>query len=438
MEVYISQTQTRVTGATPAQRAQLRAACTYEWLDHKRRKRQQDLSDELRGVLYVPRFAPFLLDDAFAIHNSIGDGEAAVFEQRGTLNLNQELICDHVVATYLNLPDEGDAGVNIIMPTGAGKTYVGLGLIARLQRRTLVVCPKRDLVDQWTKVAAEFFVDASSVTAVCVASLYRTEPAYFTQFGCVVFDEAHCYASAARAAVLAKCQRKYMIGLTATPRRKDNSHLIIELNIGPLFNALETPGYSHNPVTFAAEVRMIKYSGPYRDNIYNGQGDIDYSNTLNQILDDPARVRRIAEAIVDIDDRNVFVFADRREYLLLLKAEVERLRGLEEGGEYHVVLGGGAKEEAEEAARSARVIFTTYQLYGTGTSIPRMNAIVFATPRKDSLTQPLGRIFRGTADIQTKRKVVDLVDWQVPVFRAQWRTRKALYVDRGFDIVEGV
>lgn len=434
--VYITPQRTWATcSITGTDLDELRGICTYRWLNHKRVKCKKSLCVETTRGLIVPRFAPFVMDRPFGIYNSISTGPEIQLNQVGQLNDNQELICDYIMENYLGMPEEGNAGVTIIMPTGAGKTYVGLGLLFRLKRRALVVCPGLDLLDQWRKTTAEFFDGdiSEKIEFITIQKLSRgADPEFFAQFDCIVFDEAHSYASEKRAAILAKCQRTYMIGLTATPYKKDNSHLVIELNIGPLFNALEVPGYQQNPIPFTADVQMVKYLGPYTDNVYNDNGDIDYSNTLNQILDDPERVRLVAAMILSIEaHHNVFVFADRREYLLELKKKMEDIRGSQDAGEYCVL---GGSKNSKEALDRARIIFSTYQLYGTGTSIPRMSAVVFASPRKDSLVQPLGRIFRGSANADVRRHIVDVVDWNVPVFKRQWSARQKIYLSRAFDI----
>jgi DNA polymerase III delta prime subunit len=52
-----------------------------------------------------------------------------------------------------------------------------------------------------------------------------------------------------------------------------------------------------------------------------------------------------------------------------------------------VMMGGASKETIKEAQEKARIILTTYGYSGTGVSIVKQNAIVFATPRKSNMIQ---------------------------------------------------
>ena len=48
----------------------------------------------------------------------------------------------------------------IVLPTGSGKTVVGIKAISLLNTSTLVIAPTLDLVDQWrTRLTKEFKVD---------------------------------------------------------------------------------------------------------------------------------------------------------------------------------------------------------------------------------------------------------------------------------------
>jgi hypothetical protein len=72
---------------------------------------------------------------------------------------------------------------------------------------------------------------------------------------------------------------------------------------------------------------------------------------------------------------------------------------------------------------------------GTGKSIPKMDAIILATPRRRKSRQYIGRIFRLGSNYDITRKIVDIVDWATPL-KSQWYQRKLYYDEKKFPITE--
>jgi len=125
----------------------------------------------------------------------------------------------------------GNAGV-VVLPTGSGKTYLGLLAIMAVGRSALVVTPTLELVAQWAEVLAQAFGQTIGVvgggsyqledlTVTTYASAYRKMGRFGDRFGMLIFDECHHlpgpgYAFAARGSLA-----PYRLGLTATPERAD-------------------------------------------------------------------------------------------------------------------------------------------------------------------------------------------------------------------------
>ena len=120
----------------------------------------------------------------------------------------------------------------VVLPTGAGKTWVACLAIEDKRRSTLVIAPTLDLVRQWYDVLRTTFgisvgvigggeYDVRSVTVSTYDSAHLHMEHLGNRFGLVVFDECHhlpgpAYALAARA-----CVAPFRLGLTATPERAD-------------------------------------------------------------------------------------------------------------------------------------------------------------------------------------------------------------------------
>ena len=133
----------------------------------------------------------------------------------------------------------------VVLPTGAGKTWVACLAIEDKRRSTLVVAPTLDLVRQWYDVLRTTFgvpvgvigggeYDVRSLTVSTYDSAHIHMEHLGNRFGLVVFDECHhlpgpAYALAARA-----CVAPFRLGLTATPERADGRHTDFDELVGPI------------------------------------------------------------------------------------------------------------------------------------------------------------------------------------------------------------
>ncbi len=133
----------------------------------------------------------------------------------------------------------------VVLPTGAGKTWVACLAIDDRRRSTLVLAPTLDLVRQWYDVLRTTFGTEIGVvgggehvvrplTVSTYDSAYLHMEHFGDKFGLVVFDECHhlpgpAYALAARAAVA-----PFRLGLTATPERADGRHAELDELVGPI------------------------------------------------------------------------------------------------------------------------------------------------------------------------------------------------------------
>jgi superfamily II DNA or RNA helicase len=133
----------------------------------------------------------------------------------------------------------------VVLPTGAGKTWVACLAIDDRRRSTLVITPTLDLVRQWYDVLRTTFgapvgligggeYDVQPLTVSTYDSAYLHMEHLGARFGLAVFDECHhlpgaAYALAARAAVA-----PFRMGLTATPERADGRQADLDELIGPV------------------------------------------------------------------------------------------------------------------------------------------------------------------------------------------------------------
>ena len=147
------------------------------------------------------------------------------------------------LAAWMAKPRRGQ-GV-VVLPTGAGKSYVAMLAIDAVRRSTLVVVPTLDLVRQWyDNLKASFGApvgavgggehDVQALTVTTYDSAYIHMEHFGNRFGLVVFDEVHHLPSDAYAFAARSCLAPYRLGLSATPERTDGRHADLDELVGPM------------------------------------------------------------------------------------------------------------------------------------------------------------------------------------------------------------
>ena len=120
----------------------------------------------------------------------------------------------------------------ISLPTGAGKTFIAILLIAETQRPTLVHVPTIDLMHQWSDVLKEHFGEAVGIfgggehelrdlTVTTYQSAVMHAPHYGNRFGFAIFDECHHLPGDQYQYAAISSIAPFRLGLSATPNRVD-------------------------------------------------------------------------------------------------------------------------------------------------------------------------------------------------------------------------
>jgi superfamily II DNA or RNA helicase len=138
----------------------------------------------------------------------------------------------------------GRQGV-VVLPTGAGKTYLAQLALQETQQSTLIVVPTLDLMHQWYAHLVAAFPDAPvgllgggshDRTPLLVAtydSAAIQAEALGNHYALLVFDECHHLPSAFTRVIAESSLAPYRLGLTATPERSDGTHADLHALIGP-------------------------------------------------------------------------------------------------------------------------------------------------------------------------------------------------------------
>lgn len=131
----------------------------------------------------------------------------------------------------------------VVLPTGAGKTYVAVKALLACQRSCLVVTPTIDLVHQWvTELSARLGTavgqygggerDLQPVTVATYDSGVLIAPHQGHRFGLLVCDECHHLPAEVYATIAECCIAPFRLGLSATPERDDGLHQRLDQLLG--------------------------------------------------------------------------------------------------------------------------------------------------------------------------------------------------------------
>jgi superfamily II DNA or RNA helicase len=360
-------------------------------------------------------------------------GALADFYFRGTLKASMRQP-EAVEATVEALRATGGAVMSLA--TGQGKTVCSLAVAARIQSKLLVVVSKDFLATQWHQRIATFMpgsrvthiqgpvCDMSGHIVVAMIQTLISRPwskRAFDDFGMLIFDECHHVAAKAFGTCMRHLNLPYVLGLTATPVRRDG--LSIFHHLGDLaFQPFENKRNDVTVRTFLYTCAAYKLPPPT-----NRMGALDHAALLARLADDMERTRLIVNLATseELADRDILILSHRRTHCEdICRSLVAR------GVDAATYLGG---KKTSSSPPSSRIIVATYALVSEGFDEPRLTALVLATPGSD-VTQAVGRVMRGAATIPPL--IYDVQDAWGPCF-AQATRRRAQYAKAGFAITKG-
>jgi len=367
-------------------------------------------------------------------------GQRLQLQFQGTLTSVQQAAADTLCAH--------DIGV-FVAPPGVGKTVVGIHIIAARSCSTLILVHRQPLLDQWRAQLSLFLglepkqigqigagkrTGKGQLDVAMIQSLVRIGSVQdvVAGYGQVIVDECHHLPAVSFERVLAEVKARYVVGLTATPQRRDGHHPITAMQLGPV-------RFVVNPKSQAAQ-RPFAHTLVVRETGFKtlGEKSANIQALYAALAADTRRNQLILDDVIGMLEqrRSPILLTERKDHLEYFAAQLSRV------ARHVVVLQGGMSASTRRDVKrqlaaipdaEERVVIATGRYIGEGFDDARLDTLFLALPVswKGTLIQYAGRLHRLHQAKQEVR-IFDYVDREVPVLWRMFQRRLRGYRGLGY------
>jgi len=301
----------------------------------------------------------------------------------------------------------------VVIPTGGGKTYVGLEAIARTGLKTLVCVVTMELATQWREfleaklgvTVGEFSGREKTLGREVVVGIYNSVAKHMEKlkdlFGLVIFDEVHHVPASTFRKIAFVSKAKFRLGLSATPERSDGNEHLIFLTAGDVvykigYRELVSAGIL---APLEHKVLRVQLADDERRAMMAQLAKVRDENARLAVMKKYALRARakipVVAGIVEAEKgRKILIFCEYIDQAEAIQEELER-RGIKSA-----LLVGKTREREEifDAFRRCDLdVIVTTRVLDEGIDVPDADVAIIASgsgsPRQ--MAQRVGRILRG-------------------------------------------
>jgi len=285
-----------------------------------------------------------------------------------------------------------------VAPPGFGKTLIGAKMFEKRACKTLIIVNKNMLLNQWIERFVDYFeYDKKDIgylgksknklngnIDVATMQSLKNSPEYIHNYSFVIIDECHHIPAVTFEQIVKNFRGKYILGLSATPNRKDGLQPILYQQLGDIAYEYKKKKTHYN------KLKIVRTD-------FISEAD-NYASIINELCIDEKRNNLIIDEIKSNINRKILLLTDRIEHINIL----EHLLSLEKI-DYISIHGSQNKKEQVKnmnLVKEKSLILATTSYFGEGIDFPHLNTILFATPISyyGRLIQYLGRIGRGNQE----------------------------------------
>lgn len=287
--------------------------------------------------------------------------------------------------------------------TGTGKTVMSLYYVSLIKQPTIIVVDTNELLEQWKNRVSEFLgiaykdighvgggrFEIKPVTIALVQTL-KKNPRILLDFGFLIVDECHIATTQSYGLVINNYPGRYVMGLSATPRRKDGYTRVMFWLLGKIHLVIDQNKVAKLPAK--AVFVISKYKGEIS---FQKQ----YAMAQAAMVRDPERNQLIVDNI--IKQQNIYgihlVLSRSSQHLEeLISMMPDHFQLISE-----LLVGKVNKKERKQIVERAmknnlKFLFATDRLIGKGFDEELLSVLHLTTPigDPDFLQQACGRVTR--------------------------------------------
>lgn len=233
--------------------------------------------------------------------------------------------------------------------------------------------------------------------------------------------------------MLAEVKARYVVGLTATPQRRDGQHPITEMQLGPARFTVDAKSQAaRRPFEHRLVVRETSFLDPNRSKTASIQ-ELYAALAVDQLRNELI----LNDVIASLEEgRSPILLTERKDHLEFFAERLEKF------ARHLVVLHGTMTARARKAAKAQladipadqeRLVLATGRYIGEGFDDARLDALFLALPVswKGTLVQYTGRLHRLHPG-KTEVRIYDYVDRQVPMLLRMFEKRLRGYRAIGY------
>jgi len=256
-----------------------------------------------------------------------------------------------------------------------------------------------------------------------------------SQYGHVIVDECHHVSAFSFEQVLRRIRARFILGLTATPYRRDGHQSIILMQCGPIRYKVSQKESTKNILQHQLICRYTKFSIPSME---TGQ---DIHHIYDRLIGNEERNQMIFDDVLQVieEGRSPILLTERKEHLeILAKKFYSFVRNV-------ITLKGGMRVKERKSIMEKlaaipdgeeRLLLATGRYIGEGFDDARLDTLFLVMPVswKGTLVQYAGRlhrIYQGKKEV----KVYDYIDSNLPMLMNMFKKRFKGYKALGYEIV---